>query len=253
MQTIGRRWKLFLSLKRTFSVSHEEEGRRLRHLIKHLVFWEMWVDHRNERCQSKQEVMVTGSQNGSGSQWALRTLWTQRNYSLPGTKHMLSARHPLNWEPRDLACHPLCLWKHLFLSQLQPSGPRWSDHRSWSEWWENQIKQQRGRCFLLAHAQHRWDVAFSLFSYPSPSGGTQVSVDFYLGDQLPLRFTLYTKLPGNVIRDELEMDWAPLPRLSAVPPCLPRNNFFLACYDKWSNLRHCYSERCGKYTPLSRA
>lgn len=65
-----------------------------------------------------------------------------------------------------------------------------------------------------------------------PQGGTQVSVDFYLGDQLRLGFTLYTKLPGNVIRDELEMDWAPLPRLSAVPPCLPRSNFFLACYDK---------------------
>lgn len=49
-----------------------------------------------------------------------------------------------------------------------------------------------------------WEVACSSVSHPAPSGRTQVSVDFYLGDQSPSRAALSTELLGSVVGDELE-------------------------------------------------
>lgn len=100
-----------------------------------------------------------------------------------------SAPRPLNWEPRALApvlggpSPPPCLCKCLSFS--------------------SRVSLQRPP----AHQQRR----YTLFLPPSPSGCLQVSVDFYLGDQSLSRVTLYTELPGSVVRDELE--W--------VGPCHP--------------------------------
>ena len=69
-----------------------------------------------------------------------------------------------------------------------------------------------GRWYSLCHF-------FFFFLTVLLQGCTWVSANFYLGDQLPLRFTFYTKPPANVVGDGLK--WMG-------PPCLPllRSNFF---------------------------
>lgn len=53
--------------------------------------------------------------------------------------------------------------------------------------------------------------ASSCFLTLLPQGCARVSADLRVGDQLLLRFTFYTELPGNVVGGEMEMDWAVLP------------------------------------------
>lgn len=91
------------------------------------------------------------------------------------------------------------------------------------------MKVNTGGASVFLEPKHsiRWQVEFSLpffffFLTILLQGSTWVSADFYLGDQLPLRFTFYTEPPANVVGDRLK--WMG-------PPCLPllRSNFFPDC------------------------
>lgn len=85
------------------------------------------------------------------------------------------------------------------------------------------LKLNSGGASVFLEPKHSVDgILFVFFFFLTIllQGCTWVSADFYLGDQLPLRFTFYTEPPANVVGDRLK--WMG-------PPCLPllRSNFFL--------------------------
>lgn len=142
-------------------------------------------------------VTVTGGQGGSvcPSSWKVIGLSFLEDVSPRGVvaswapDPMPSAPRPLNWGPgvrfrRSGAPHP----RHVFAGAPLPLP---------------------ASAFPFLAAARRqtgctWEVACSSVSHPAPSGRTQVSVDFYLGDQSPSRVALSTELLGSVVGDELE-------------------------------------------------